>query len=142
MTVIFFSYILLEGLFCPTFFKKTAKVFLDSGQAAHLARSQFGSVFWIIILEFSSSVKHLVYWESFCQSVFLHSNRHGAVSKSYLPNTFSAIITLHLCASLLGIDIHVGVLGHVNAKHAGPHMSQTNLFWCHLSKGCAPNSKV
>lgn len=36
-------------------------------------------------------------------------------------------------------QVTAAVLARSKSKHAGPHLSQTNLFWFHLTKECAAN---
>ena len=49
----------------------------------------------------------------------------------------SAYSDLHVSRSAL--CSHFGGPGQVHAKHSGPHLIQTNLFWFHLTKECAAN---
>lgn len=63
------------------------------------------------------------------QYIRISTGIHGAIHK----------LQPHHCALWPGSCCQFASPGQVHAKHAGPHLSHTNLSWSHLTKIYAPN---
>lgn len=104
-------------------------------------------MFWIIIqLEYSPSAKLLESGRHFVRYILVYLQEFMMASIKIIFHTLYARIQpisshSHLCAWLSRRYIHFDCPGQVHVKHAGPHLSRTNLSWAHLTKQRAPEAK-
>ena len=71
---------------------------------------------------------------------YVHSAIYTCLPLHFLYSCSPISAHSHLHVSWSALCSHCGSPSQVHAKHFGPHLIQTNLFWFHLTKECAANS--